>query len=231
MPVDDQPPAPSISVPPTRAVAQGHPAVFDSAPQKPAVPPSPDAFIPVRDESPPPPIPDPPNPEKPPADPFGPQEEEEPKGKDVSPGFFSQPILDDNELPNDDFFSAVAPPPERIRVINIAPSPARPSAEPKAAAEKKISPKRPIHKKESPDPFGDLDEDLDISWGEVESPPKAKPTDTKPTPKNIAKPTKLQVNKKKVDEPNSADTFQIDESQIRFDFGGASTRFLNPICK
>jgi hypothetical protein len=261
MPVDDQPPAPSISVPPTRAVAQGHPAVFDSAPQKPAVSPSPDAFIPVRDESPPPPIPDPP-PEKPeqpppkepvpappseqlepakqstptkaPVGPFEEEEEEEEKqnGKEAPPLFVSQPILDD-QLVNDDFFSSVAPspPPEKADVIDApppvppAPPPPAPAAQPKAnkAAERKTPPKPPTRKRKSSDLSDGFDEDIDISWPEVESPPKPKAIDKKPTPKTTAKATEpLLANNKKVNEPNSAELFEFDQDAITFDFDGLS---------
>jgi hypothetical protein len=125
--------------------------------------------------------------------------------------FVAAPVSAESSI-NDDFFENAAPSPELSRQgsgESQAPPMERHPEPPKANAKPRQRPR--TQSSASSDPFGALEVSFDLQLNE--SPPKQEPAK-----KKAAQPSKAR--QQPVKEKTSAETFEIDPDQIKFDFSG-----------
>jgi hypothetical protein len=129
--------------------------------------------------------------------------------------FVAHPISPESSG-NDDFFENPVPSPVSEPVKQQSPPIQKKSSESSAVKPKKQNPPPVIRRQSSAssDPFGQMDVSFDLPSDDP--PPKAKKAD--PPKKKSAPPP--QKKPPPVKEKNSAETFEIDPDEIKFDFGG-----------
>jgi hypothetical protein len=154
-----------------------------------------------------------------------PRQERKQEANAAAPNFAEHSIADELSF-NDDIFSNCAPSPPSERVSSRAqpsldsdssPPPRRNSRGPaaKGAAKPEVAQKIPKEPSVGSDQFGSIDLSFDIDT----PPPKAKKAPQKPPPKKNQKPPP-KAKGAVVREENSAELFEFDPDQIKFDFDG-----------